>query len=55
MYYDKVVEAITIEIHGCKGEAVGVALEGIMNGIYAVANELHELNKNLKQGYDDGR
>ena len=37
------------------GDAYVALLGGIMSALYDVASELHEINKNIRAGVDDGR
>ena len=37
------------------GDAYIALLGSIMSALYDVANELHEINKNVRAGVDDGR
>lgn len=37
------------------GDAYVALLGSIMSALYDVANELHEINKNVRAGVDDGR
>lgn len=57
MYYDKekmeaakVLETV-VELHG---DANVVLLGSIMSALYDVANELHEINLNLRAGVNNG-
>ena len=37
------------------GDAYVALLGSIMSALYNVASELHEINKNIRAGVDDGR
>ena len=37
------------------GDAYVALFGSIMSALYDVANELHEINKNVRAGVDDGR
>lgn len=58
MYYDKEKEnaaevlATVVELHGDANVAL---LGSIMSALYDVANELHEMNLNLRAGVNNGK
>lgn len=61
MYYDKKKNLITDIINKCVGEGaypedITMLLVGAcVEALYDVASELHEINKNVRAGVDDGR
>lgn len=57
MYYDKMMKAMKILMENCTSteELNRVIKGGIVDALFYIANELHELNLSLRAGVDDGR
>lgn len=57
MYYEKMMKAMEIMMKNCTSteELDRVIKGGIIDALFYIANELHELNTALRAGVDDGR
>lgn len=57
MYYDKAIKALDLLVENCTimEEADQVIRASMVDALFYIAGELHELNKNIKTEVDDGR
>lgn len=57
MYYDKAIKALDLLVKKCADieEVDQVVKASIADALFYIAEELHELNKNISVGVDDGR
>ena len=57
MYYDKVVKAFDSLAKGCTSteEMDRLIKASMVDALLYIADELHEINKNVRAGVDDGR
>ena len=57
MYYDKAIKALDLLVKNCADieEVDQVVKASIADALFYIAEELHELNKNINVRVDDGR
>lgn len=57
MYYNKVIKSFNSSVENCTStEEMDCLISAAMvDALLYIADELHELNKNIKVGVDDGR
>jgi len=57
MYYDKAIKGLDLLIENCTTteEVDRVIRASMADALFYIAGELHEINKNIRAGVDDGR
>ena len=57
MHYDKAIKGLDLLVKNCTTteEVDRVVKASMVDALFYIAEELHEINKNVRAGLDDGR